>query len=292
MGDAMDVDNPRNPSFDMVNHANNASANASANTSKDKFTRYEESDATSDSDDSESWISNFCSQPGYDYFATVYEDFIEDDFNLTGLGALVPYYKDSMELILDIEPEEPTNLPNMNNIEQSAELLYGLIHARFIVTRQGLEFMARKYECKHFGVCPRTFCEGTSLLPTGRHDLPGYESVRLYCPCCGDLYVPPNSRYHHIDGAFFGTSFVGLFLQMFPDVLKECEPRRGKSFQLTLFGFKINEKSKAGPRMKWLRDVPANQEELEVDDPKDDANLTKLNDNSDNNSAMSISVHK
>lgn len=43
-------------------------------------------------DEEESWIASFCSVTGHEYFAEVSEDFIEDDFNLTGLGAVVPLY--------------------------------------------------------------------------------------------------------------------------------------------------------------------------------------------------------
>ena len=32
------------------------------------------------------------------------EDFIEDDFNLTGLNAMVPFWKEAMEMVLDVEP--------------------------------------------------------------------------------------------------------------------------------------------------------------------------------------------
>ena len=31
---------------------------------------------------------------------------MEDDFNLTGLNALVPFYKEALEMILDVEPRE------------------------------------------------------------------------------------------------------------------------------------------------------------------------------------------
>jgi hypothetical protein len=34
----------------------------------------------------------------------VSEDFIEDDFNLTGLNAMVPFWKEAMEMVLDVEP--------------------------------------------------------------------------------------------------------------------------------------------------------------------------------------------
>jgi casein kinase II subunit beta len=36
----------------------------------------------------------------------VHEDFIEDDFNLTGLQSLVPFCKEALEMVLDVEPGE------------------------------------------------------------------------------------------------------------------------------------------------------------------------------------------
>lgn len=46
-------------------------------------------------DEEESWVSSFCNVVGHEYFAEVAEDFIEDDFNLTGLGASVPMCVDA-----------------------------------------------------------------------------------------------------------------------------------------------------------------------------------------------------
>lgn len=46
----------------------------------------------------ESWIASFCSLLGHEYFAEVSEEFIEDDFNLTGLQAQVPMYKEALEV--------------------------------------------------------------------------------------------------------------------------------------------------------------------------------------------------
>jgi hypothetical protein len=45
----------------------------------------------------ESWITSFCSLLGHEYFAEVSEEFIEDDFNLTGLMSQVPMYKEALE---------------------------------------------------------------------------------------------------------------------------------------------------------------------------------------------------
>lgn len=46
----------------------------------------------------ESWISSFCSLIGHEYFAEVSEEFIEDDFNLTGLQTQVAMYKEALEV--------------------------------------------------------------------------------------------------------------------------------------------------------------------------------------------------
>jgi len=62
------------------------------------------SPASSTPTSSLTWISWFCSLPGHDYFCEVAEDFIEDDFNLTGLNAMVPFWKEAMEMVLDVEP--------------------------------------------------------------------------------------------------------------------------------------------------------------------------------------------
>jgi hypothetical protein len=50
------------------------------------------------------WIAWFCSLGGHQYFAEVADDFVEDDFNLTGLNSIVPFYKEALEMILDLEP--------------------------------------------------------------------------------------------------------------------------------------------------------------------------------------------
>lgn len=211
----------------------------------------------SSDDDTGLWISRFCSAYGHDFFCAVPPDFIEDDFNLTGLAAMVPHYRDALDIILDVQ-DSPDAL-----LSQSAEVLYGLIHARFIATKQGLHLMAEKFEQNVFGSCPRHLCHGFHMLPLGRVDVIGVETVRLYCANCNDVYLPASSKYLNLDGAFFGSSFAGLFVKMFPQVGGQCH-RNGATengdyhepFQLKLFGFHLNDRAVAGPRMKWLRDFP------------------------------------
>lgn len=250
----------------------------------------------------------------------------------------MPFYKEALEMILDVEPgqfsfltqstclgytdcqsplsteEETLKIPDMSIVESSAELLYGLIHQRYIITRQGLSQMVAKYEAAHFGYCPRVYCNQTKVLPSGRSDLPGVDGVKLFCPTCVDTYTPPSSRFNGVDGAFFGTTFPHLLFQQHPELIPVLpQPSLGKSstsgrassaspgptvssrasparetptpaspstesnvdmleddekapvpwtkpetsamkiYIPRIYGFKVSERARSGPRMQWLR---------------------------------------
>ncbi|KAL7751615.1 casein kinase 2 regulatory subunit [Sorochytrium milnesiophthora] len=196
------------------------SSSSSSDSSDTAFSDLSSSEASSGDASNITWIEWFCSLPGHDFFCHVEDEFIEDDFNLTGLSNMVPYYREAMDLILDLESEDAETYPDANLVESSAELLYGLIHARFITSRQGLQTMLSKLEHRQFGICPRVYCYTFPLLPVGLFDSPGQGTVQLYCHNCKDIYTPHNSRYARVDGAFFGATFPHLLFQTYPDLYK------------------------------------------------------------------------
>lgn len=70
------------------------------------------------------------------------EAFIEDEFNLTGLNTVVPYYHEALDAILDMELEGYSE-QELRLISESAEVLYLLIHQRYICSRQGIHRLVR-----------------------------------------------------------------------------------------------------------------------------------------------------
>lgn len=66
-----------------------------------------------------------------------------------------------MKMILSSESPDSEDLNDQSFLEiyQSAMDLYGLIHARFILSPRGLSLMRDKYSISTFGNCQRILCD-------------------------------------------------------------------------------------------------------------------------------------
>ncbi|KAJ2653548.1 casein kinase 2 regulatory subunit [Coemansia sp. RSA 1250] len=196
------------------------------------------SSTDSDSDYCKYWVEWFTYAEGNEYFCEVDEEYILDRFNLTNLQNEVPnYYVEALQMITDNPSDKPMSEEVREQVERSAKHLYGLIHARYIITAPGLKKMLDKFKRGDYGRCPRVYCHQNTLMPVGITDVPGQKPVKLYCCRCEDIYNPKSRRHNMIDGAYFGTSFPHMLLQVYPTLKPAPSEQR---YVPRIFGFKIH----------------------------------------------------
>ncbi|KAL6565824.1 casein kinase 2 regulatory subunit [Orobanche hederae] len=242
---AVAVPSTSNAAGKQTDYRNNRSSSTlTNNTTKysddESETDSEESDVSGSDGDDTSWISWFCNLRGNEFFCEVDDDYIQDDFNLCGLSTQVPYYDYALDLILDVESSHGDDMftEEQNElVESAAEMLYGLIHVRYILTTKGLAAMLEKYKNYDFGRCPRVYCCGQPCLPVGQSDIPRSSTVKIYCPKCDDVYYPRSKYQGNIDGAYFGTTFPHLFSMTYGH-LKPQKPTQ--NYIPRVFGFKLH----------------------------------------------------
>jgi hypothetical protein len=101
--------------------------------------------------------SQFISSRGNEYFCEIDEEYLTDRFNLTGLNTEVQYYQYALDLVTDVFDLDCDD-DMRETIEKSARHLYGLVHARYIVTTRGLAKM----------VCTSLFFSGEINISSAR----------------------------------------------------------------------------------------------------------------------------
>ncbi|KNG51384.1 casein kinase II subunit beta [Stemphylium lycopersici] len=224
---------------------------------------------------------DFISSRGNEYFCEIDEEYLTDRFNLTGLNTEVQYYQYALDLVTDVFDFDCDD-DMREQIEKSARHLYGLVHARYIVTTRGLAKMLEKFKKSDFGKCPRVMCESQPLLPMGQSDVPNASPVKLYCARCEDLYNPKSSRHAVIDGAYFGTSFHNILFQVYPAMLP---PKTQRRYEPRVFGFKVHsaaalarwqadKKDEMKDRLKTLKmETGFEEEDEELEDDEDDDDM-------------------
>ncbi|KAD5316859.1 hypothetical protein E3N88_16805 [Mikania micrantha] len=202
-------------------YPNKKPSKGEGNIVEESETDSEESDVSGSDGEDTSWISWFCSLRGNEFFCEVDENYIQDDFNLCGLSSQVPYYDYALDLILDVESSHGDMFSEEQNeiIESAAEMLYGLIHVRYILTTKGLLAMLEKYKNAEFGRCPRVYCCGQPCLPVGQSD------------------VSRQSNHLDLDGAYFGSTFPHLFLMTYGQIKPQ---KASQDYIPKIFGFKVH----------------------------------------------------
>ncbi|KAK5634737.1 hypothetical protein RRF57_010451 [Xylaria bambusicola] len=189
----------------------------------------EEFASESDSDYTSYWRDWFISSRGNEYFCEIDEDYLTDRFNLTGLNTEVQYYQYALDLITDVFDLDCDD-DMRETIEKSARHLYGLIHARYIVTTRGLAKMPTLASV-----------QGSSA---GRiHYYQWAKPMRLIRNLSNStvfvarMYTIPSLAHAAIDGAYFGTSFHNIMFQVYPALVPSKSAER---YIPRVYGFKVH----------------------------------------------------
>jgi len=144
---------------------------------------------------SSSWIKRLLNKPENAFMCAVDMSYIQDMSNLVGLDETVPGYETAVRVVLDDVPvsRSASDLGSRS----AAELVYGLVHARYVMTPRGVAKILEKYMAGCFGQCPRENCKRSGVLPIGTKISPSSyfvvgcgitHIVRLVC--VNNFYMP------------------------------------------------------------------------------------------------------
>ena len=181
------------------------------------------------------WKKYYLSLPQNGWLCDIPDEYLNDRFNVYGLDESCKYLNQCINVI--------TGAEKLSNIsEAKAEIMmkeelpkvYGLIHARYILSPDGIAQMEAKYKAHCFGFCPRFKCKKEPLLPYGMSGSLHKSRVKGFCPICRKLYVP--RPVVELDGGYFGPNISHFIIDDLDLIGKHNEYEK---YTLTAFGFDV-----------------------------------------------------
>ena len=175
------------------------------------------------------FIRWFCSLNGHGFLVEPSREFIGDSFNLIDFKEMPEFapmqerfeWEDALKFLMCHKTPSQKDLddPVFQELFGHIQDLFGLIHARFIVSHEGLQQLKVKYLNRDYGSCERVSCEGERMLPIGQSSQLGEQRVKVYCPRCQEVYLPQNHLMTDLDGAWFGgQSVCNMLFKTYPDL--------------------------------------------------------------------------
>lgn len=159
-----------------------------------------------------SWIDSFITQPKGRLLLRIPDAYIRCAFENP---------EDSAILIDSVEGE---NL--------IAESLYAQVHAKYVLTPEGMEQIHQLYQNHTFMTCPRTYCHGTQCIPHGVSSEFGAVPLKMLCPFCKEIY----NCVELTDGSAYGPNWASKFVEQFNP------PCNGEEmiYEPRVFGFRLD----------------------------------------------------
>ena len=174
------------------------------------------------------WENTFFSNPSNQILARIDLDFLMKEMDSPEIKEKIPNFEDGKNCILKTGEKQ----------DQTAAInIYGLIHAKYLETQDGINQMITKYQDHLFKTCPRVVCQKTFCFPIGISDDISINTVKMYCPKCQEIYNVNDGSFSVIDGAFFGTHWISKLIELNPQIHSNEPPNQ--NYIPRIFGFKI-----------------------------------------------------
>lgn len=177
------------------------------------------------------FADHFLSTPEGRFFVAIDHEFLSNRFNHYGLTEQF----DDYDRVYEYVTKEMIDFDEDSPLYRAAVRLYGLVHARFILTRPGFKKMASKYSRDIHLPCPRVNCKKSHCLPYGESEVEDIPT-RIYCPNCTDVYKTKDPILERISGVYFGPTYVHLLEQTYPSFVP---PEPPVAYVPKIFGMKV-----------------------------------------------------
>lgn len=181
------------------------------------------------------WKSEFLHQKENSWLCDIPNEYIQDAFNLTGLDKIITHFNLCCDVIIGKRQITEISSAISEDVNNQLPRAYGLIHARYIMSPDGLKSVEKYYQEGRYGTCPRVYCRDENVVPIGLSSTPNKSTVKVFCPCCRQIF----SQYQcTLDGAYFGPNMCQIFIDQegLVNRKKNYEPYIRKAF-----GFKVRE---------------------------------------------------
>lgn len=186
---------------------------------------------------SHSWIDLFLKTQQGHLFVRVSDEFISQAASNPAISSQFGNIQELLNIILSKDADDVGN-----DIQKQAEVLYGLIHQKYLLTEEGRLLMFENQKKGNFPKCPRAFCHDFTCVPYGTSYELKKDMVKMFCPNCTDVYNYDSKC--QIDGAYFGPDWVHYLMNEHPEIVPEKE---AESFTPHVFGFNVYLPSNAPP---------------------------------------------
>jgi casein kinase II subunit beta len=202
------------------------------------------------------WLESFFSEPRSGLLVRIDDDFLANNFNSFGIKQSVPHFNAAYQLLRKGGDVRSARVEAANVdpavLSKEAEIIYGCLHARYLLTRPGQQLMMEKWKANAFEHCPRVLCRNVMCLPYGISEALGQHSVKFFCPGCNDVYLANQPAFQDMDGAYFGPNWVHVFVHNYQAQLVPKDPPR--AYVPKIFGFRIYHEGHGGDELEYTSD--------------------------------------